>query len=168
MRAFATTCTGLVVFVLLQSGNAAFAQPKKDADLLAKIKQLEKRITELELAITELRASAKEDPRTEVEKKLVGTWMVSAEERKRAKMLQEKGKVTLIDLKFKSDGTCGVVIQSELAFLDAKYQVIGKQVVINWKDKNGSITWDFRIDSITETELVVDQDGRKVRYTRAK
>jgi hypothetical protein len=141
--------------VLFLWGNVAFAQPSKEADLLARIQKLEKRLDELELVIRQLRASAKEDPRTEVEKKLVGTWLVSDADRKQAKVEPVK-RVTLTDLRFKGDGTCGYVIQSGLAFLDAKYQVIGKQMVINYKDMSVSLTSEFRIDSITETELVLN------------
>ena len=173
MRAYSMTRTGLLVScVLFLSGNTTFAQPKKEADLLARIQKLEKRLDELELVIIQLRASAKEDPRTGVEKKLVGTWLVSDADRKQAKVLQEKGVVTLTDLRFKGDGTCGVVIQSGLAFLDAKYQVIGKQMVINHKSEGVSRSWEFRIDSVTETELVLERKDRgemiKVRYMRAK
>jgi hypothetical protein len=122
MRSNSMTRTGLLVScVLFLWGNTAFAQPSKEADLLARIQKLEKRIDELELVIIRLRASAKEDPRTEVEKKLVGTWLVSDADRKQAKVLQEKGVVTLTDLKFKGDETCNLAIQSGVTLLDGKY-----------------------------------------------
>jgi hypothetical protein len=159
----------LVSCVLFLSGNIAFAQPSKEADLLARIQKLEKRIDELELLFVRLRASAKEDPRTEVDKKLVGSWLVSDADRKQARVEPVK-RVTLTDLRFKGDGTCGYVIQSGLVFLDAKYQVIGKQMVINYKDMSVSLPHEFRIESVTETELVLEdrRDMIKVRYLRAK
>jgi ABC-type uncharacterized transport system fused permease/ATPase subunit len=164
------------------SANAAFADQGKDADLLARIQQLEKRVAELEQAIKQLRAlekrvaeleqaikqpreSAKEAPRTETENKVVGTWVVSDADKKVS---------PFTDLKLKDDGTCAVVVTDSAAALpNGKYQIIGMQIVFTVKiGGNASFSLGGRLLSVTDTELVMeykkDDALVKVRYLRAK
>jgi hypothetical protein len=165
MKSRVVAAMALIAFfvVLLSANAAAVADQDKDAELREKIEQLEKRIAELEKQIKELRAAAKAAPRTSLEDKLVGTWMVVDDDKKHA---------WLLDMKLNGDGTCSVAHYSMGAKLNATYQVIGKQVVISLpKGATSAALGDFRIVALTETELVIERknDGdRKTRYTRAK
>jgi hypothetical protein len=151
-------------WAVLWSARAASADASKEADLQARIGQLEKRVAELERTIRQLRASVKEAPRTETETKLVGTWVVAEADRKAA---------YFTDLKLNGDGTCGVAFGSSVAAVpDAKYHVIGKQIVISIKDGNSTLSYERRITSITDAELVMEfKNGEavvKTRYLREK
>ena len=114
-------------------GSPAYANPDKEAGLLARIQKLEERVAQLEETIKKLQAIANKPPRTQAEAKLIGTWMIVEADRKT---------VGFPDMKFKGDGTCAVVwnprpaeknaAQFE-AQLDAKYDVIGTQLAIEYR-----------------------------------
>ena len=145
---------------------AAFADPPKEAELLKRIEQLEKRVTELEKAINQPRPPGKEQP-TETEKKLVGNWVIVPANKKLS---------PYTDLKFKADGTCALAYGEGMVVRDAKYQVTQvatvTQIDIDWKAGGAGIRWGGRIASVTDTELVLEYgsgDKRvKVRYTRVR
>ena len=157
-------------WVILLSPPAAFADPAKEAELLKRIEQLEKRVAELEEAIKALRPSGKE-PATETEKKLIGHWTIADNDKKTA---ADKKIFRWADLNFKADGTCALLSNDREVFplvRDAKYQVtvIGKVTRIEVLP----LGWGGRIASVTETELVLEYFGggdawEKVHYTRQK
>ena len=86
----------------------------------------------------------------------------------------DKKQSTFTDMKLKGDGTCSVVLNSDgRAYPDQKYQVTGKQISLTVRlDSSSTGTWELRIASVTETELVMEHKAGdafvKVRYTRAK
>jgi hypothetical protein len=155
----------LIAFcVAFFSAHAAFADQGKDADLRAQVQQLEKRVAELEKQIKDLRTSAREAPRTETEKKLVGTWVVSDADRKEA---------WFSDMKLNGDGTCSVVTSVIRAGPDGTYRVIGRQISFTVPLGGGAFTgWEGQIASVTEAELVIEMKKGdavlKMHYTRAK
>ena len=132
------------------SPHAAFADPPKEAELLKRIEQLEKRVAELEKVINKRRPSAKE-PATETEKKLVGNWVIVPANKKLS---------PYTDLKFKADGTCALAYGEGMVVRDAKYQVTQvatvTQIDIDWKAGGAGIRWGGRIASVTDTELVLE------------
>jgi hypothetical protein len=152
--------------------GTAFGNPDKVPDLLARIEQLEKRVAQLEETIKKLQAGAAELPRTETETKLIGTWIV---------VETDKKSTTFPDMKFKGDGTCAVVYNPrpgaedgvELQ-LDAKYQVIGTQLTIEYRAPlgGGGVGGSYRIISIANDELVLawerDSKVSKMTYVRKK
>jgi hypothetical protein len=161
----ATLITSCVAFC---SANGAFGEEAKGADIKARVQQLEKRVAELEKAVKDLRASAKGAPRTEIEKLLVGTWVVAEADR---------GQARYTDLRLNGDGTCSVV-WGGVIYSASKYQTTGKVVSFFLKKgdpKELTLRGSIRIVSISEKELDmqhVSSDGSfkvvKVRYTRAK
>jgi hypothetical protein len=158
----------VVTGVALLSPPAAFAEADKEAELLKRIEQLEKRVAELEKA----RPPGKE-PATETEKKLVGNWTITDADKKAA---ADKKMFRWTDLIMKADGTCALVGSDPSIFgsiTDANYKVTVTgsvtQVEISW----GNFGWGCRIASVTETELVLEYGVKsdtwvKVRYTRKK
>src|SRR5262245_22971551 len=170
MRSNAVALVALIasLVALIASGFAFFSakavtvDQSKDAEPRAQIQQFEKRVAELEQAIKELRASPGEAPRTETEKKLVGTWVVSDADKKTA---------WFTDMKLKGDGTCDLVGSDGKALsAERTYQVIGNHIVFTQKFPMGSFSWEGRLASVTDTELVIEARGesRKIHYTRAK
>src|SRR5580692_5723458 len=148
------------------STRAVIAQPDKEADLSARVAQLEKRVAELEKIINKSGASPAEPPRTEMEKSLIGTWQVVDADKKQS---------VLTDVKLKGNETCGVALNADGRTVpDAKYSVIGNKIkFVVPLDLSATAIWDLRIASVTETELVMEQnngDGTfvKIHYTRAK
>jgi hypothetical protein len=152
---------GAELLARIQQLENRVADQGKDADLLTRNRQLEKRVVELEQAIKEIRASPKEAPRTETEKKLVGTWVVSDADKKAA---------WYTDMKLQGDGTCDLVDRESKALSNTTYQVIGQHIVFTQKFGMGSLSWEGRLASITDAELVIEaRDGsRKFHYTRSK
>jgi hypothetical protein len=155
-------------WVILFLPPAAFADPPKEAELLKRIEQLEKRVAELEKAIKERGPSGKETA-AEIEKKLAGNWVITDDDKKTA---ADKKLPVWTDLKMNADGTCAMVWHDGTVYATEKYQVteIGSVTRISSEQKiDGVSTWEFRIASVTETELVLEYAGGvKVRYTRKK
>jgi hypothetical protein len=160
-------------WVILLSPPAALADPAKEAELLKRIEQLEKRVTELEKAIK--KRPSVNAPATETEKKLVGSWVITDDDKKTA---ADKKISPLTDLKMIADRTCAVVFHDGMVVANAKYQVteIGSVTLIDisWGLGQGAQAgWGCRIASATETELVLEYGTEakkwvKVRYTRKK
>ena len=134
----------------------AVAQPK-DADLAAKVADLEKRVAALEAALKT--APAPDPTRTEVANKVVGNWTVTAEDLKDA---------IFTDLVLKADGMCDVSIKI-LGPRSGTYKVVGRQLSVI-----GNVeSWNqCRIGSVTDKELVLEHlEGgtvKKVKYNREK
>ena len=161
--ALALVASGLV----LLSPHAALADSAKEAELLKRIEQLEKRVAELEKAINRPRPPGKE-PATETEKKLVGNWVI---------VPANKKLLPYTDLKFKADGTCALAYGEGMVVRDAKYQVTQvatvTQIDIDWKAGGAGIRWGGRIASVTDKELALEfatspDTWVKVRYTRVR
>ena len=180
-------------WAILLSPQAAFADPPKEAELLKRIEQLEKRVADLEKAIKE-RPSVKE-PATATEKNLIGNWTITADSKKTA--IAKKVKDRWTDLNLKADGTCDLVMRGEVYKKGSyKVTVVGsiKSLFIKWVPLyfGAEVTqprapiqgyeWDVRIASVSEEELVLwllgtaePQPGLppkaevvKLRYIRAK
>lgn len=75
------------------------AEPPKEDELAARVRQLEQRVAALEKALK----VAKNPPATETEKKLVGNWAVAADGDRKV-----EGVVT--DLRLNADGTGKAVV----------------------------------------------------------
>ena len=155
-------------WVILFLPPAAFADPPKEADLLKRIEQLEKRVEELEKKIKE-RGTSSEETAAEIEKKLAGNWVITDDDKKTA---ADKKLPVWTDLKMNADGTCAMVWHDGTVYATEKYQVteIGSVTRISSEQKiNGVSTWEFRLASVSESELVLEYAGGvKVRYTRKK
>ncbi len=164
---------GLVFLVSVCACGPAYGDPGQEADLLSRIMALEERVAQLEQTIKKLEASASEPPRTQTETKLIGTWAVAEADRQT---------VAFPDMKFKRDGTCAAVwnprpaekdaAQLEMQ-IDAEYQVIGTQLTIEHRYKQGGgIYGNYRITLITDEELVLswERQGKvtTMRYLRVK
>jgi hypothetical protein len=154
---------------------AAFADPPKEAELLKRIEQLEKRVTELEKVVNQPRPPGKEQA-TETEKKPVGNWVIVDADKKTA---ADKKLVPWTDLKFTADGTCALVQSGGgMVVRGAKYQVtqIGSvtEIAMEWGAGGGAkLGWGCRIASVTDKELVLEYATSpdtwvKVRYTRVR
>jgi hypothetical protein len=153
---------------------AAFADPPKEAELLKRIEQLEKRVAELEKVINQPRPPGK-GPATETEKKLVGNWVIVDADKKTA---ADKNLTTWTDLKFKADGTCALVSSRGMVVREAKYQVtqIGTvtEIAMEWgTGAKAQFGVGCRIASVTDKELVLEfasspETWVKVRYTRVR
>jgi hypothetical protein len=176
-------------WAILLSPQAAFADPPKEAELLKRIEQLEKRVADLEKAIKE-RPSVKE-PATATEKNLIGNWTITADSKKTA--IAKKVKDRWTDLKLKADGTCALVWGGEV-YDRASYKVtvVGSvtSIHVEWtplvfgapknqpKAPIQGYQWDVRIASVSDKELVlwkVSQPEKgekaewvKLHYTRVK
>ena len=156
------------------SPHAAFADPPKEAELLKRIEQLEKRVAELEKAINQPRPPGKEQA-TETEKKLVGNWVIVDADKKTA---ADKNLTTWTDLKFKADGTCALVSSRGMVVREAKYQVtqIGTvtEIAMEWgTGAKAQFGVGCRIASVTDKELVLEfasspETWVKVRYARVR
>jgi hypothetical protein len=168
-------------WIILLSSHATVADPPREADLLKRIEQLEKRVADLEKAIKE-RPSVKE-PATATEKKLIGTWTITADSKKTAmaKKLNWANRTTepgpgsarsgrlITDLNLKADGTCALVIGGQV-YNGGSYNVtvVGSVTRINieWApnilgtgNPQGAhpiqgYVWNVRIASVSEEELV--------------
>jgi hypothetical protein len=190
-----TVVTLAASWAILLSPHAAFADPPKEADLLKRIEQLEKRIADLEKAIKE-RPSVKE-PATATEKNLIGNWTITDDSKKTAiaKKLNWANWTTeparsgrlITDLNLKADGTCALVIGGQV-YNRGSYNVtvVGRVTRINieWapnflgtgnppgKHPIQGYVWDVRIASVSKEELVFQfqsgEESVKLQYTRAK
>ncbi len=187
-----TVLTLAASWAILLSPHAAFADPPKEAELLKRIEQLEKRVADLEKAIKE-RPSVKE-PATATEKNLIGNWTITDDAKKTAiakklPLVPAKGRefVVWTDLNMKADGICALVMRGEL-YTHAEYRVtvIGSVTSINiqWAPSFtgggnpkgphpiGGYSWDVRIASVSEKELVLQlksgAEWVELQYTRAK
>jgi hypothetical protein len=164
-------------WAILLSPHAAVADPPKEAELLKRIEQLEKRVADLEKAIKE-RPSVKE-PATAAEKNLIGSWTITADSKKTA--IAKKAKLRAkssemiwtghwTDLNLKADGTCDLVMRGEVYKKGSyKVTVVGsiKSLFIKWVPLyfGAEVTqprapiqgyeWDVRIASVSEEELVL-------------
>jgi hypothetical protein len=110
------------------------------------------------------------EPDKETEKKLVGNWAITDNDKKTA---ADKKLPVWTDLKMNADGTCAMVWHDGTVYPTEKYQVteIGNVTRISSQPTpiEGAITWQFRLASVTETELVLEYAGGvKVHYTRKK
>jgi len=138
------------------------ADPAKDADLAARVAQLEKRVAELEAA---LKKAVPDLPKTETEAKMVGRWSVTDADAKLA---------IFQDLALKPDGSCEVVIRSVGARSNATWNVVGKQLVVNATIAVGTTeAWEqCRVASVDDKELVLEHKVgevfQKVKYSRDK
>ena len=83
--------------VLILSARTAFAEPDKDADLAARVRQLEKRVAALEEALKKIDPSSAKASRTEVENALIGVWELADVDKKQ---------FAFTDMKLNGDGTC--------------------------------------------------------------
>jgi hypothetical protein len=157
-------------WVVLLSPPTAVAEADKEAELLKRIEQLEKRVAELEKKLPKERPPGKE-PTTDTEKKLVGNWTITDADKKTA---ADKKIFRVTDLNMKADGTCAL-LGSDPSILRpvnaAKYEVtvIGSVTQITIEP----LGWAVRIASVTEKELVLEyplkeNTWEKVRYTRVK
>jgi hypothetical protein len=124
----------LTMLIASWSFGAALGDDAKAADLKARIEQLEKRVAELEQAVKDLRASAKEAPRTELEKLLVGNWVVAEADKKHA---------VGTDLKLNGNGTCSVAYLGSI-WANSTYQVTGKQIVFDVRTEGAGRDWRCR------------------------
>lgn len=147
----------LTLVVLFAVAATVRAEPK-DADLAAKVADLEKRIAALEAA---LKVAPGPDPtKSEVANKVVGNWAVAEDGLKDC---------IFTDLVLKADGTCDVSIKTLGPRSAVTYKVVGRQLsVVGSLDR-----WDqCRIGSVTEKELVLEHlEGgtvKKVKYNREK
>ena len=173
VRALATTC------LMWSSLPAALADPPKEADLLKRIEQLERRVAELEKRVPE-RPSGKESA-TETERKLVGNWTITDADKKAA---ADKRVYPATDLTMKADGTCAMVAHDNSLYPNGKYQLTAVGSVTQlYLDctipaiPGASTGWALRVASVTDKELVLEYpellEGKpgewvKVHYTRTK
>jgi hypothetical protein len=143
------------------SDQGAVTKAKAEADA-AKAAQ-----AKAEAALAKLEADlakAKEVPRTDMEKKLVGTWVPSS----------VSNFFSRIELK--ADGTCIVVTNDGVTIPDAKYNVKDKRIDIGGKisdDPPLRVSATGVILSVTESELVIQYTealglGVKVHYVHPK
>jgi hypothetical protein len=144
------------------SDQGAVTKAKADADA-AKAAQAK---AEAALAKAEADlAKAKEVPRSETEKKLVGTWVPTS----------VSNFFSRIELK--ADGTCAVVTTDGVTHPDAKYKVTDKRIEIGYSFKIADTPLRASatgvILSVTESELVIQYTdalglGVKVNYVHPK
>jgi hypothetical protein len=157
----------VATWLVLLSPHAALADSAKEAELLKRIEQLEKRIAELEKKIEEHPSG--QEPAKETAKKLVGNWVITDEDKKTA---ADKKIPVWTDLKFNGDGTCAMVFQNGTIYPTEKYQVIEIGNVTRISSEqivNGASTWEFRLASVTESELVLEYAGGvKMHYTHPR
>jgi hypothetical protein len=155
----------LAASVLILSARAAFAEPDKDADLAARVQQLEKRVAALEEALKKIDPSSAKASRTEVENALIGVWELADVDKKQ---------FACTDMKLNGDGTCDLVATPTGGSGGGTYKVIGKELSLTWGLGGGASTgMDYRIDSVSDKELVLERkvgDDKvvKVHYTRVK
>jgi hypothetical protein len=166
---------GVVVAVLTAwafslSPDALFAQQSKEEALLARVRELEKRVALLEQTVRKLEPQTDGPRPTEVEAKLVGTWAVAEADRKQAR---------LTDLKFAKGQCIGFMTgpRGPVKF-GADYALVGKQLAMTLpagpaagvpSPEDLPAKLDLRIISVSDAELVLEvAPGQNVRYHREK
>jgi hypothetical protein len=162
MRKLATLS---VVLALASPLAVAPARGQSKDDLAARVQQLEKKVAELEATIKQLQGLPRDPARTDTAGKVVGSWTITNEDRK------AEGLFT--DLRLKADGTGKAVInQKDGQWNNMKYEVIGKQLQLREERGGFSYTMSVRIQSVSDTELVVEyrvgDQTRTAKYIREK
>jgi hypothetical protein len=142
------TAALLTATVLMLSARAAFADPDKDADLAAKVQQLEKRVAALEEAIKKL--SPATDAPTETERKLLGSWVLAE---------ADKDYPVFTDMNLNDKGACVVEDPKVGTLRGYTFEVTG--MTIDFEDRRTGVVryqndWKFHIASVTHEELVLE------------
>jgi hypothetical protein len=154
--------------VAFASARPAFAEPDKDADLAARVKQLEKRVADLEEALKKIDPSSAKASRTELENALIGVWELTDVDKKQ---------LACTDMKLNGDGTCDLVAPPGGLSGDGKYKVVGKELSLSYALGGGAgSVCDYRVVSVSDKELVLETKVGKVddykvvkaHYTRVK